>query len=169
MTWFLANWKLLAVAALLAAVFAFGYRSGCAAVQTDFDEWKVTAQESRLLADRAQRVEEQRKQTVADGEAKDAAQKLTQARADAARAAAARDGVQGQLAAYIAAVRRAGAQSDAPTGSARQSGADPLDLLAQLYSRSDGAAGTIADYADELAIRGASCERISDGLQPAAR
>jgi len=51
---------------------------------------------------------------------------------------------------------------------ARVSEADPLDLLAELYSRADDEAGVLAGYADELRIRGASCERISDRLQPRA-
>ncbi|MDQ0082958.1 putative iron-regulated membrane protein [Variovorax boronicumulans] len=135
----------------------------------EFSEWKTTAAENRILADRAQRNEEQRKQAVADKEAQDANSKLVQARADAVVASAAASRLRDQLAAYIAAVRRAGQDPSPATGGKGQPGADPLDLLAQLYGRTDEAAGAIGGYADDLAIRGASCERIADGLQPPSR
>ena len=64
-------------------------RANVARAQKEFADWKTAAAESRILADRAQRVEEQRRQAAANQEAQDAAQKLTQARADAAIANAA--------------------------------------------------------------------------------
>ena len=69
-----------------------------------------------------------------------------------------------QLIAYIAAVRRASQNPTAATGGSGKPGADPVDLLAELYGQTDDAAGTIAEYAGELAIRGSACERVADGL-----
>jgi hypothetical protein len=162
-------WIALALAAVLAFAGAFLYRAGRAAVQSEFTQWKLTAQENRLLADRAQRTEEQRRQAVADQEAQNANSKLVRARADAVIANAAAGKLRGQLAAYIAAVRRASQGAAAAAGGASQPSADPLDLLAQLYGRTDDAAGAIGQYADQLAISGAACERIADGLQPPSR
>lgn len=144
-------------------------KANVARAKLEFSEWKTAAAENRILADRAQRTEEQRKQAVADKEAQDANRKLVQARADAVIADAAAGKLRGQLAAYIAAVRRASQDPAAPSGGQGQPGADPLDLLAQLYGRADEAAGAIGQYADDLAIRGAACERTADGLQPAAQ
>ncbi|WP_431276292.1 DUF2514 family protein [Variovorax ureilyticus] len=144
-------------------------RANVARTQKEFADWKTNAAETRLLADRAQRTEEQRKQEVATKEAEDAAQKLTQARADAAIANAAAGKLRDQLAAYITSVHRAGQDPAPAAGSAGVASADPLDLLADLYSRSDEAAGAIAQYADELRIRGLAAERIADGLQPPDR
>ena len=161
---------LLAIAA--AAVLGFAglklYRAGQADTQADFDAWKLAAAESRVLADRAQRTEEQRRQDIVNQEIKNAAQELDQARAADAAASAAHERVRNQLSAFLAAVRRAGQDPVPAFGSPRVSGPDPLDLLADLYSRSDEAAGAIAAYADELRIRGATCERIADRLQPPA-
>ncbi|SDX11909.1 Protein of unknown function [Variovorax sp. YR634] len=141
-------------------------KANVARAKLEFSEWKTIAAENRILADRAQRTEEQRKQAVADKEAQDANSKLVQARADAVIASAAAGKLRDQLAAYIAAVRRASQDPAATARGKGQPGADPLDLLAQLYGRTDEAAGAIGNYADDLAIRGASCERISDALQP---
>jgi len=161
---------LLGIAA--AAVLAFAglklYHAGQASTQVEFDAWKLAAAENRMLADRAQRAEEQRRQEVVNQEAKDAAQKLTQARADGVAAAAARDSMRDQLSTFLAAVHRAGQDPAPPAGGSRVRGPDPLDLLADLYSRADDEAGVLAGYADELRIRGASCERITDRLQPPA-
>lgn len=161
----------LVIALLLAAVLGqrvqvSNAKANVARAQLAFSEWKTAAAENRILADRAQRTEEQRKQAVADKEANDANTKLARAHADAAVADAAASRMRGQLAAYIAAVRRASQDPASATGGARQPGSDPLDLLAQLYGRTDDAAGAISKYADNLAIRGAACERIGDGLQP---
>ena len=141
-------------------------RANVARSQREFADWKTAAAENRILADRAQRTEEQRRQTAANQEAQDAAQKLTRARADAAIANAAAGKLREQLTAYIAAVRRASQEPSPATGGESVAGADPLDLLAELYSRSDEAAGRIAEYADELRIRGLAAERIADRLQP---
>lgn len=162
-------WFALALAAALAFAGVKVYGAGEAHVQTAFDQWKLTAEENRQLAAKAQRIEQERRQTVNDKEADDASQKLVQARADVLIANAAHDRVRDQLAAFIAAVHRASQDPGAAAGGARVAGADPLDLLADLYSRSDEAAGAIAGYADELRIRGLAAEHIADGLQPPNR
>lgn len=79
-------------------------------------------------------------------------------------AARAADSVRKQLAAYIAAVRGVTADSGASERVPGQQGADALDLLAGLYSRSDEGAGELARYAGQLFIAGGTCERIHDGL-----
>lgn len=159
-------WFAIALAAVLAFAGFFIYRAGRATVQVEFTQWKLAAQENRILADRAQRTEEQRKQSIADKEAEDASQKIVRARADVAIANAAAGKLRDQLTAYIAAVRRASQDTGPTTGSASQPSTDPLDLLAELYSRSDKGAGEIAEFADAAVIAGTACERIVDRLQP---
>lgn len=144
-------------------------RADAATAREELAGYRVTQAESARMADRAQRTEEQRRQAVVDQEAQDANTKLVQARADAVIANAAAGKLRDQLAAYFAAVRRASQEPTPTAGGAGQPGADPLDLLAQLYGRTDDAAGAIGQYADDLAIRGAACERTADGLQPPTR
>lgn len=145
-----------------------GIAIGEARVQAKWDADKLAAQELRLRNDRLQSAENDRKQAIADKEAEDANTKLTHARADAVIADAAAGKLRGQLAAYVAAARRAAQTTGIATAGPGQPGTDPLDLLAELYSRSDEAAGTIAQYADQLRIAGASAERIADEVNAKA-
>lgn len=158
-------WLAIALAGLLAWAGHFLYGAGEAHVQGDFDAYKLAAEESRVLADRATALESERKQSVVNKEIDRAHQETIQARADAAAAGAARDQLHNQLATYVAAVHRL-----ADTASAVRSTSVPsataVDLLAKLYSGSDDAEGAIAAFADGLDRAGSACERISDGQQP---
>ncbi|VVD74215.1 MULTISPECIES: DUF2514 family protein [Pandoraea] len=86
--------------------------------------------------------------------------------ADAANAAArasdvVADGLRKQLGQYVAAARHSPAASGStPAGG----GADPLDLLAGLFTRADQAAGELAKFADAAHIAGLACERSYDAL-----
>lgn len=115
-------------------------------------------------AESAAREVETRRETDKQTEATNArhALQLAQAAADTADAAAI--GLRKQLAIYIAAVRSASQNPDAAGRGSHHQSADPLDMLTELYGRSDLAAGAIASYADQLAIAGATCERLADGL-----
>lgn len=80
----------------------------------------------------------------------------------AARASdAAYDRMRKQLTEYTAAARHSAASSG---GSPAGGGADPLDLLAGLFSRADQAAGDLAKFADAAHIAGLACERSYDAL-----
>ncbi len=48
---------------------------------------------------------------------------------------------------------------------AGQAGADPLDLLAQLFSRADDRAGELAAIADRARVAGLACERAYEALR----
>jgi hypothetical protein len=85
-----------------------------------------------------------------------------QERAQAERAAAdvAAGKLRSDLAAFVAAAKRAG-----PAAVGERPPADSaLDLLADLQSRIDARAGELADYADAARIAGQQCERDYDAL-----
>jgi hypothetical protein len=140
-------------------------KGATAKVRAEFAEAKTKAVEERLLADRAQRHEEQRRADAARKVLDDARKETATALADAAAADAARDGVRRTLDLYIASVR---ARLNSTAGGRGQSlqGADPLDMLSGLFTRSDSAAGELARYADALRIAGRTCERQYDSLKP---
>jgi Protein of unknown function (DUF2514) len=160
-------WLALALAGLMAWGAHFFYGAGEAHTQAAFDAYKLAAEESRVLADRATALENERKQSVVNKEIDRARQETAQARADTAAAGAARDQLHGQLATYVAAVHRLADAASAARSTSVPS-ATAVDLLAKLYSGSDGAEGDIATFADRLDRAGGTCERISDGLQPQA-
>ena len=86
--------------------------------------------------------------------------------ADLARAAAraadtSADGLRKRVAELVTASRHSAITG---TGSSADGGADPLDLLAGLFSRTDDAAGRIAEFADAAHIAGLACERSYDAL-----
>lgn len=165
-------WWLVIVAALCVVILGqraqvSNAKAATARVQADFADWKATAAENRTLADRAQRTEEQRREDSTRKVIDEARTETLAAQADAVRAASAAGRLSGQLAAYVARARAAGANPAPAAGSPSQLGADPLDLLAQLYGGSDRASGEIGRFADALRIAGFACERAHDGLQPA--
>lgn len=165
MTWLLANWKLLAIGMALSVSHAFAWRSGGAGAREDLAAYKLQQTEQRLLADRAQRVEETRRQAAVDQEVRDA-----QAQRDAARAdAAAADAAAGELrTARDRAVARARANTCPSATGAPEPTGDPIGVLAFVQERIDARAGLLAGVADDRGDAGGLCERITDRLQPAA-
>jgi hypothetical protein len=111
-------------------------------------------------ADHARAGEQRR--TAAQTEIADAARKEAEsARADARDADAAAGRLRVRVAQLIAAARAAGNTSAASTGAAA---GDPLDVLANMFSRLDRRAGELAEYADSARIAGHACEQSYDAL-----
>lgn len=161
-------------AVLLAILLAIGgyklwehkqQQIGAATQRAADAEQKIEGLEKGLAVANSNANETQRRLN-AQKESQNVANKAAaQARADAVAASAAASSLRKQLATYVAA-HRGGAPRDPAPGSVSKSqpGADPLDLLSELYSRSDEAAGDIAKYADQLRRAGGQCERDSDAL-----
>ncbi|WP_339091854.1 DUF2514 family protein [Variovorax paradoxus] len=167
LTWAVGNWRLIAVAGLLAllglqTVRLAEQRSDSAAARTELAEYRATAAESGRLAERAQRTLEHTWRTRVDGVIQDGQKQIAAARVDADRAGDAARQLQQQLAAYRAAVRAASAAPAAAAGG--PPAADPLDLLADLFGRADARAGEMARIADERGAAGTICERHADAV-----
>ena len=161
LTWLLANWKLLLVGVLLALLGLQTVR--VAGLKQDAAERRAADAETRLLADRAQRTEEQRRTAAVAQEASNAQARINSLEDALRLARAASDGVRDAAA---GAAIRARAQSCAPKPRQSQPGADPLDLLVDVLGRADRRAGDLAEYADRLRIAGVACERSYDALTP---
>jgi len=137
-------------------------RASTAEARTDLANYKAAAAESARLADRAERVEEQRR-TAAQGKALDEAHTRAQAAQTAAdRYRRSADGLQQRLAATVAAARAArgdpaAAGSGAPAG-------DPKGVLGDVLGRCKRRVGLLARYADAARIAGQACEASYDAL-----
>lgn len=172
-TTILANWKLIAVGLLLAAlgwqtVRVAGAREETAEVRTDLANYRATAAESARLADRAERHEEQRYQTNTRKAIDEARNETALARIAADRADAAAGRLSRQLVAFRAALNRSSQDPAASGRGTGEPGADPIGVLADVLGRADARAGIVERYADSLRTAGATCERYADGLQPSA-
>jgi hypothetical protein len=154
-------WIGLGVAIALTLVGAFLYRAGKAAVRKDFDAYKIAQQELRILADRAQRTEEQRRTAAAAQEAQDAQAKIATLEDSLRVARTASDGVRDAAA---GAASRARARACTTATSPSKPGEDPIELLVDVLGRADQRAGEMAEYADRLRIAGIACERTYDAL-----
>lgn len=166
LTWALGNWRLIAVAAVLAllglqTVRLADQRTDTATARKDLADYKAAQQEARILADRAQRTEEQRRAAAVAQEASDAQTRISALEDDVRRAGAAADGVRD--AAAGAASRARARACPAATGPG-QPGDDPIGLLVDVLGRVDQRAGELAEYADRLRIAGVACERSYDAL-----
>lgn len=159
MSWLLANWKLAVVAVLLALLGLQTLR--VAELKQDAADQRAADAEARLLADRAQRTEEQRRAAAIALEASHAQAHIASLEDDLRRARTASDGVRDAAA---GAAIRARTQSCAPSAGQGQRGADALDLLVDVLGRADQRAGELAEYADRLRIAGLACERSYDAL-----
>lgn len=132
----------------------------------------ATAETLRNIADltakAAQAVRERETQWAQAQEknAHETKSQITAARADADDARRAGDRLQQRVAALVAAARGAAANPGAQPAVAPAG--DPLDLLADVQRRLDGAAGELAEYGDAARVAGAGCERDYDALTGAS-
>ncbi|MCX9034762.1 DUF2514 domain-containing protein [Citrobacter portucalensis] len=134
-------------------------------------EWK-TNWANRDLADKAaqlaqekeQRDEERRRQTKTEEIVRNAETEKQNALAEAAAA----NDVAGRLRGELAGIRRQFATSETGKLSAnvasRQTAAEAINMLADLYEESDRRAGEIAQYADAAVSAGSVCERTYDAV-----
>lgn len=109
-------------------------------------------------AEKAERVEEQRRIKVLEEVVDEARKKETAARADAARLGDAGQRLRQQLGTALAAVCT-GTSGDATAAVGGPPRDKTLDLLADMQRRLDGAADAIAGFADEAHRRGEACEQ----------
>ncbi|KFL51675.1 hypothetical protein JM78_25020 [Burkholderia pyrrocinia] len=154
MTWFDPRvWFAIVASVVIGA--AAGYFKG----HRDADQsHTVETQAHRIRELVAERDESDRIARQQQGNAEDASKKRDLARTDAAAAASAADGLRKQVAELVARAR----DSAAPAGGAAAGG--PLDLLADMFGRTDEAAGEFARIADERGIAGRQCESDYDTL-----
>lgn len=148
-------WIAVFLAFVLAGSHFFALRTGKAIVRGQWDA-------QRLEAEQHARAEESRRQTIVNKEASDAQARIAKLEADVAGARAGAD----RLRAAVSSAINTAKNPSAPLGGSGKSGADTLDVLALVLSRSDDAAGRLGEYADRLKSAGLACERIVDGLQP---
>ncbi|MBR7961431.1 DUF2514 family protein [Burkholderia vietnamiensis] len=155
MTWFDPRIWLAVIAAIFLGA-AVGYSKG----HRDADQSAKVADQKKQIADlAAERDEFRRRLAAQQGIATDAAKQRDDALRDLAAADGAADVLRKQVAALVADIRRAGASAGSPaTG-------DALDLLADVFGRSDETSGELARIADERGIAGQQCERSYDALK----
>lgn len=132
-----------------------------------------TLAEASVAAETTNRAEEARRTTELQGIIDGERLQSYAARADADARAADAVGLRKQLDAFTAAAR-ARAAAERATGraaiaSSGKAGADPLDLLADLFWRAGDRAGDLAGIADRARIAGLTCERAYDAVRGAAK
>jgi hypothetical protein len=154
-------------AAVLAAVLGAGglflYRAGENSVNVDFEAYKTSQAEARILADRAQQLETGRQQAAFDKEAQDAQSRIASLEADVVAAGESSDGLR---AAVDSAAKRARANTCATGTSPSQPDSDPIGVLADVLARSSARSEIVERYADQVRIAADTCERSTDALQP---
>ncbi|BAO04686.1 Rz-like spanin [Ralstonia phage Firinga] len=154
-----------ALAGLHHHIYQQGYEAGAARVQAKFDAAAKAAEDKRLADVKAAKDEGDRRVLAQTENANEAQHQTTVAAADLA---AARDAA-GRLQSRITELERrvrAGDHSTPAGNGAGQPGGDPLDVLIDVFRRTDDAAGQLGDYADKLRVAGLQCERDYDALMP---
>lgn len=161
------SWVPLAVIAFL-CVLILGQRvqvsnakANVARSQKDLSDYKLGQSEQRILADRAQRTEEQRKQSVVTKEATNATTESNALAPDVRRATGAADGLRS---AATATARRACPNPVPATAGPSEPDTGALDLFTELLSRHSRELVEVGESADRLRIAGSACERAFDGL-----
>lgn len=118
---------------------------------------------AKAAAESSARVKEKADQAAFDAEAQRVRDERKEHEAAISDLAATGDRLRNELAEFK---RRARSASACPAErGARVAGADPLDLLADVYARADREAEILGRYADELRRAGAACERAGDATR----
>ncbi len=153
-------------AVLISAVAAWHYtaiKTAKSQVHAHYAEILRDISEKTATAAAEYRKTEQTWNALIQKEATDGQKRLNQAVADATAAnlesrrlrIAYRNSITAALTAKV---------TGAPSAGSSDSGARALDLLSNMFTGVDEAAGTLAEYADKVYASGLTCERISDGL-----
>lgn len=159
MTWLLAHWKFAVIAGLLALLGLQTVR--VAELKHDAADQRAAAVEARMLADRAQRAEEQRRAAAVAKESTDAQTRIASLEDDLRDATGAADSLR---AAAAGAAVRSRARACASLASPGQPDSDPIGVLVDVLGRADQRAGELAEFADRLRIAGLACERSYEAL-----
>lgn len=137
-----------------------------ARIEKQYAEERQKAAEASRQAEQDAREEEQRREQRKQEILDEAEGRTELARAAAADAERAADGLRKRLAAFVAQAR-GGSENPKPAGQGQgKQGADALDVLAGVLTRSSDRAGELATYADQLRIAGLACEAHYDSLRP---
>ncbi|WGS46058.1 DUF2514 domain-containing protein [Burkholderia sp. JSH-S8] len=158
MTWFDPRvWFAIVASVVIGA--AAGYFRG----HRDADQSHTVETQAQRIRDLVvERDESDRIARQQQGNAENASKQRDQARADADAADAAADGLREQVARFVGRAH----DSAAPAGGAAAGSA--LDLLADVFGRTDEAAGEFARIADQRGIAGRQCEIDYDSLTGAS-
>jgi len=152
----------LGVAVALAATWHAGrIKAAEQAVHAHYAVVLADIRDKTAAAQAAFRQRETAWQTRFDKEASDGQTRIDAAHRDVAGARSERDGLRADLDRYRAAARAA---ADTGTATAGETTGAAIDLLAELFSRADEAAGELAQAADLAHAAGITCERAADSL-----
>lgn len=132
--------------------------------QTKWTNRDLADKTAQLAQEKAQRDEERRRKVETEEIVRNAETEKQKALAEAAAA----NDVAGRLRGALADIRRKLAASETGKLSAnvasRQTAAEAINMLADLYEESDQRAGELAQYADAAVRAGSVCERTYDAV-----
>lgn len=154
-------WIGLGVVIALTLAGAFCYRAGRASLRGEFDAYKLSQAEARIMADRARSIRTEDRQAAVDKEARDGQERIAVLEIDLAGVRA--DGER-MRSAYRTAADRARAPSKSAAAGSGEPGPDPIGVFAGLLERADAREEVVRGYADRLWIAGSVCERSYDAL-----
>lgn len=157
-------WYVLVIAALAAALGLSCMEN--ASLKTRHAEYVAKAEKAAHDAAEAARFQERQWSDKVNEVATNAEAEKNALAADLAASSSAADGLR---AAAASAVRRACPRAPAPAASAPQPDPGALDLLVDVLTRHDRAAGELAEFADRLRVAGLACERSFDAIRPATQ
>ena len=134
-------------------------RGETATARTELSDYRLEVSERDRRAAAQARIEEQRRQAMADEEGESARQKLEVAKGRAAAAESAAGGLRGEIARL-----RAGrsATCDTIASKQRKAGASAVVVLGGLLEETDRMAGSLAEALERSRLAGAACETIYD-------
>lgn len=158
-------WWVLAIAGLVALLGVQEVR--VARIKGQFADYRsVTEQNIRIASENARRQENRLRESF-EVEAATARRENADLQTELSKLADTADGLRGDVAAWRR--RSACASPGATNGGPGKPGADPGDLLTELYLGSVRTNQEIAEYAQRLRSAGLACERISESLRSPAK
>nr|WP_254703631.1 DUF2514 family protein [Kosakonia sacchari] len=120
---------------------------------------------AQLEQERQNRQAEQDKQSTMDKITNEAETEKQKARANVVAANAIADKLRGELDTIRREYATSGASEVAGVNTRGKTAAETIILLTKLYRESDARAGKLAQYADDAARAGATCERAYDAMR----
>lgn len=148
---------------LAAAILAVGIQQiRVLSAQSELSDYRLEIAERDRRADAAARVEEQRRQSIADKEAQDAHKQQSIAESNAAAASADADSLRKQVARLLAS---RSATCDAIAANGSKAAGSIAGVLAELLDESVRRNQVLAKEADRSRIAGMACQRIYEGMQ----
>lgn len=148
--------------AVLAIIVASVQQYRIVSAQMELAGYRLEIAERDKRADAAARVEEQRRQSIADKEAQDAHKQQSIAESNAAAASADADSLRKQVARLLAS---RSATCDAIAANGSKASRSAAGVLAELLDESVRRNQVLAKEADGSRIAGQACERIYNGVR----